>query len=143
MSDELYSDHILDEVEAPYHRGHAACPTISHQEKIACGDEVHLEIVVDEKRCIREAWFQATGCMISLAAASVLTREIEGKSLDDLRGLQASQMLDLLKVPLTMKRQQCGLVAFKVLKAMIYALDTATRSGTGTAAALGSGGSNP
>ncbi len=33
MSDELYSDFILDEVESPYHRGHVDCPTIAHEDK--------------------------------------------------------------------------------------------------------------
>jgi nitrogen fixation NifU-like protein len=135
MSDDLYDDHILDHYESPYHRGHVAHPTIAHEdENPLCGDQVHLEIVVDENKRVKEAWFDGHGCAISQAAASILTREIEGKTLEELKDFQAPQMLDLLRVRLTASRQKCGLLSFKVLKTMIYTLDerkSETRPGTG------------
>ncbi|MBI3864209.1 MAG: iron-sulfur cluster assembly scaffold protein, partial [Planctomycetia bacterium] len=63
------------------------------------------------------------GCAISQAAASILTHEVEGKTLDELKDFQAPQMLDLLRVRLTASRQKCGLLCFKILKTMIYTLD--------------------
>lgn len=123
MSDDLYDDHILDHYESPYHRGHLDVPTIAHEdENPLCGDQVHLELLVENDR-VKEAWFDGHGCAISQAAASILTKEIEGKSLDELRDFQAKNMLDLLKVRLTASRQKCGLLSFKILKTMIYALD--------------------
>ncbi|MFN0050718.1 MAG: iron-sulfur cluster assembly scaffold protein [Planctomycetales bacterium] len=136
MSDELYDDHILDQVEAPYHRGHAACPTLAHADKNPlCGDEVRLELVVDDQNRVREAWFDGQGCAISQAAASILTKEIEGKTLDELRQFQAPRMLELLRVRLTASRQKCGLLPFKVLKTMIYMLDERIASEAETVAA--------
>jgi len=124
MSDDLYDDYILDNYESPYHRGHVEHPTIAHEdENPLCGDQLHLEIVVDEKDRVTEAWFDGHGCAISQAAASILTREIEGKTLDELKKFQAPQMLDLLRVRLTASRQKCGLLSFKILKTMIYTLD--------------------
>lgn len=124
MSDELYDDYILDHYESPYHRGHLAHPTIAHEDdNPLCGDQVHLELLVDENDRIKEAWFDGHGCAISQASASILTKEIEGKSLDELREFQAKGMLDLLKVRLTASRQKCGLLSFKVLKTMVYTLD--------------------
>ena len=38
-------------------------------------------------------------------------------------GMQAKDMLDLLKVRLTASRQKCGLLGFKILKTMLYSLD--------------------
>jgi hypothetical protein len=35
-------------------------------------------------------------------------------------------MLDWLEIPLTPRRMQCGLLAFKVLKTMVYSLGSAT-----------------
>lgn len=124
MSDDLYDDHILDHYESPYHRGHLDSPTIAHEdENPLCGDQVHLELLVDQNDRIKEAWFDGHGCAISQAAASILTKEIEGKTLDELRAFQAKEMLDLLKVRLTASRQKCGLLSFKILKTMIYTLD--------------------
>ena len=123
MSDELYDDFILDNYESPYHKGHLEHPTIAHEdENPLCGDTVHLELLVDNNK-IKEAWFDGHGCAISQAAASILTREIEGKSLDELKAFQAPQMLDLLQVRVTAARQKCGLLCFKILKTMIYTLD--------------------
>ena len=123
MSDELYDDHILDNYESPYHRGHIENPTIAHEdENPLCGDHLRLELLVADNK-IKEAWFDGHGCAISQAAASILTREIEGKSLDELKNFLAPQMLDLLHVRVTAARQKCGLLCFKILKTMIYTLD--------------------
>jgi nitrogen fixation NifU-like protein len=124
MSDELYDDYILDHFESPYHRGHLKHATIAHEdENPLCGDTVRLELLVDENRRVKEAWFDGHGCAISQAAASILAHEIEGKTLDELEKFQAQQMLDLLRVRLTASRQKCGLLCFKILKTMIYTLD--------------------
>ena len=123
MSDELYDDYILDNYESPYHRGHIEHPTIAHEdENPLCGDHLRLELLVDDNK-VKEAWFDGHGCAISQAAASILTREIEGKSLDELKNFLAPQMLDLLRVRVTAARQKCGLLCFKILKTMIYTLD--------------------
>jgi len=124
MSDDLYDDHILAHFESPYHKGHAGEPTIAHEdENPLCGDHVHLELVVDADNRVREAWFDGHGCAISQAAASILTQQIEGKTLDELREFQAADMLKLIQVRLTASRQKCGLLPFKVLKTMVYTLD--------------------
>ncbi len=123
MSDELYDDYILDNYESPYHRGHIENPTIAHEdENPLCGDHLRLELLVADNK-VKEAWFDGHGCAISQAAASILTREIEGKSLDELKNFLAPQMLDLLRVRVTAARQKCGLLCFKILKTMIYTLD--------------------
>jgi nitrogen fixation NifU-like protein len=124
MNDEIYTDDIQDEAQHGYHRGHLEHPTIAHEdENPLCGDTVRMEILVDENSRVKEAWFNGHGCAISQAAASILTREIEGKSLDELKKFQAPQMLDLLGVRLTASRQKCGLLCFKVLKTIVYTLD--------------------
>ena len=124
MSDELYDDHILDHFESPYHKGHLPCPTCTHSDRNPiCGDQVTLELAIDDQRRIREAFFDGKGCAISQAAASILCEAIEGKSLDDLQNFQAKDMLDLLKVRLTASRQKCGLLGFKVLKTILYSLE--------------------
>lgn len=123
MSDELYDDHILDHFESPYHKGHLDCPTCTHSDRNPiCGDQVTIEIEVDDQQRVRQAFFDGKGCAISQAAASILCESIEGKTLDELREFQATDMLDLLKVRLTASRQKCGLLSFKVLKTMLYSL---------------------
>jgi len=122
--DDLYDDHILDHFESPYHKGHLPHPTCSHSDRNPiCGDQITVELLVDENDVVKEAYFDGKGCAISQASASILCESIEGKTLQDLRDFQAQNMLDLLKVRLTASRQKCGLLGFKVLKTMLYTLD--------------------
>ena len=71
---------------------------------------------VEGHALISEAWFEGKGCFLSQAAASVLCEHIEGQSLDGLHDFAAAEMLSLLGIPLTPRRQQCGLLAFQALK---------------------------
>lgn len=112
---------ILDYFESPQHRGVLELAT--HQQYVrnpACGDEVTLQLQIDVER-IATARFKAAGCMISQAAASMLCEYVEQKRLADLAEFQADDMLNLIGVPLTPRRQQCGLLPFKALKTIVYA----------------------
>lgn len=119
---------ILDHAETPYHRGRAAKPTCAHAERnAACGDWVCLELVLDPGGRVQQAWFDGRGCIISQAAASILCESVEGKTIGELRDLTAQQMLQWLEISLTPRRMQCGLLPFKVLKTMVYSLDSTVR----------------
>lgn len=122
--EDLYQEHILEHFESPYHKGHVECPTCTHADKNPlCGDYVNLELKVDDAGVVTDAYFDGTGCAISQAAASILCETIEGKTIEELRSMQAKEMLDLLQVPLTATRQKCGLLSFKILKTMLYSLE--------------------
>ena len=126
VTEDIYQEHILDHFESPYHKGHLDCATCSHRDKNPlCGDVIELQLRLDDEGRVAEAFFEGKGCAISQAAASILCEEIEGKSTEELKEMQAKQMLDLLQVPLTASRQKCGLLAFKVMKTMLYARDEA------------------
>lgn len=126
VNEEIYDDFILDHYECPYHKGNLPCPTCAHQDRNPlCGDQIRLELKVDDTGHVKEAFFNGKGCAISQAAASILCEHIEGKSVDELKNMQAQNMLEMLRVPLTATRQRCGLLGFKILKTMLYSLDQA------------------
>lgn len=121
--DELYDDHILDHFESPYHKGSIADASCTHSDRNPiCGDQVSLQLRLHGDT-VQECYFDGKGCAISQAAASILCEAVEGKTLEQLRHFQAKDMLGLLKVPLTASRQKCGLLAFKVLKTLLYQQD--------------------
>lgn len=114
---------ILDHVESPYHQGRVVNATCAGAERNpVCGDWVRLQLVIGSHGRIDQAWFEAQGCLISRAAASILCQTIEAKGVRELRDFSAKRMLDLLQVRLTPGRLSCGLLAFKVLKGLIYSL---------------------
>ena len=112
---------LIAHCESPYHRGRLAKPTCGHVERnAACGDWVRLELRLNEADRVEAAYFEGGGCVISQAAASLLCEHIEGRTLGDLASLTAADMLDLINVPLLPRRQRCGLLAFRVLKTIVY-----------------------
>lgn len=52
----------------------------------------------------------------------MLTEEIIGKHLDEVKKLSKDDILELLGIPLGPVRLKCGLLALKVLKAGTYGL---------------------
>ena len=120
MSFNLYQENILDHYENPYRRGTMAHPSLEFRDlNPLCGDEVCIQARLDEHDCLAEVCFDGKGCVISLAAASMLMEEIEGKPLEAVKQLDRQAMLDLLGIPLTAMRVKCAMLALRTLEKAI------------------------
>ena len=76
-----YQEIILDHYKHPHHRG-CASPFEAevHHVNPTCGDEVTLRVHLAERRAVVEdVSYDALGCSISQASASVLTDLVIGK----------------------------------------------------------------
>ncbi|HKZ78721.1 MAG TPA: iron-sulfur cluster assembly scaffold protein [Pyrinomonadaceae bacterium] len=74
---EAIRDHFLHprnigDVELPAHSGCAA--------SLSCGAAVRISLKVDQRQRISEVRFKATGCSVLVAAASILTEDVRGKT---------------------------------------------------------------
>jgi nitrogen fixation NifU-like protein len=83
-----------------------------------CGDIVRVQIIILENT-ITAAMFQGKGCVISQAAASLLTEYIVGKNINFIKQLGTQDMLDLVGLSLGPTRARCALLAFEALHAGI------------------------
>ncbi len=120
--EDLYRDNIIDHYQNPRNYGTLDHPDISYQDSNpVCGDEIRIDLKVDDGR-VTDARFTGRGCSISQAAASMLTEDIIGKSLDDVRQIDKQYILDMLGIPLGPVRLKCALLSLKVLKAGAYGL---------------------
>ena len=120
MSFNLYQENILDHYENPYKRGTMVHPSLEFRDlNPLCGDEVCIQARLDEHGCLAEVCFDGKGCVISLAAASMLMEEIEGKPLEAVKQLDRQAMLDLLGIPLTAMRVKCAMLALRTLEKAI------------------------
>ena len=80
---ELYQDLILEHGKAPRNEGPLDGATNEATAKNPlCGDRVTLRLAIDANG-IAEARFEARGCMIARASASLLTEAVRGKSAAD------------------------------------------------------------
>ena len=119
--EEIYQERILDHYEDPYHRGQCDSPTHRHQEKNPlCGDVIQIELQLDADGRIREVYFNGDGCRISQAAASILTEHMDGKTVDEIRDFTADDMLELFGPKLSVLRQKCCLLSWKVLRSVVH-----------------------
>jgi nitrogen fixation protein NifU and related proteins len=119
---DLYREEILDHYKHPHHFGHLDQADLCfHDSNPFCGDEITLELQVEDDKVVNAA-FTGHGCAISRASASMMTDEIIGKSLEELRGWQKDQVLDLLGIEVGPVRVKCALLAFKALKGAVWGL---------------------
>jgi nitrogen fixation NifU-like protein len=120
--EDLYRDNIIDHYQNPRNYGTLEHPDISYEDSNpVCGDELRIDLKVDQGRVV-DARFQGHGCSISQASASMLTEEIIGKTLDEVKLIDKQYLLDLLGIPLGPVRLKCALLSLKVLKAGAYGL---------------------
>ena len=86
--DELYQEVILDHYRKPHHQGLLDNPQLQSEGfNPFCGDQVILNLTLNDAGRIAEVSFQGQGCSISQASASILTDHLEGKSLDEAEDL--------------------------------------------------------
>lgn len=118
----IYQEELLDHYENPSNHGTLPNPDVSHEEdNPLCGDRIRIDLGVEDG-IIKEVRFSGHGCTISLAAASMLTEEIAGKSLAEVKQLSRDDILEMIGIPLGPVRVKCALLPLKVLKAGAYGI---------------------
>jgi nitrogen fixation protein NifU and related proteins len=119
--DELYRENILDHYKRPHNWSPPAAPLERadlefHDLNPLCGDELTVQLAVDEDGLIEDVRFSGHGCAISQAAASMASDEVKGMQVRDLLSLDRSFVLDLLGIEISATRMKCALLSLKVLK---------------------------
>ena len=85
--DDLYRDAILDHCRNPRRPDPLEDTDITADGvNPFCGDEVHIQIGLDEDGRVARIGLQGVGCAINQASGSMLAEVAEGKSLDEIGG---------------------------------------------------------
>ena len=83
-----------------------------------CGDVMKLQIKVNpETNVIEDAKFKTFGCGSAIAASSLATEWVQGKSVDDAGKLQNTEIVDELSLPPV--KIHCSVLAEDAIKAAI------------------------
>ena len=81
--DELFREILLDHYRHPRHREPVSSPNAqAHGHNPLCGDEVDVSLRVSDDE-VAEVGFDGQGCSISMASASMMAEEIDGKPIAD------------------------------------------------------------
>ncbi len=113
-----YRERILDHYQHPRHWGHLETPDrVGEAENPLCGDRVRVELRLNGKGVIADVAFSGEGCVIALAAASMLTERIRGRPLEEVRRISEADVAALLGMDLRPARRACARVALEALQA--------------------------
>ena len=117
-----YSDKVIDHAENPRNVG-----TLDKNDPNvgtglvgapACGDVMRLQIKVDpETNTIVDAKFKTFGCGSAIAASSLATEWIKGKTVDEAEALQNSEIVEELSLPPV--KIHCSVLAEDAIKSAI------------------------
>ena len=123
MEDSIYREQIIDLYENPLNYGTLdPADFVYEEDNPLCGDVIQIAVRLDENQRVADVKWEGQGCAISQASASLLTEEIKGMSLDEVKAFSKEELLDLLGIQLSMTRVKCALLSLKVLKAGAYGM---------------------
>ena len=120
-----YSDKVLDHFDNPRNMGSldSSDPRVGTGIVGApeCGDVMKLQIRVDEKGCISDAKFKTFGCGSAIAASSLATEWIKGKTLKEAAEIKNTDIVEELCLPPV--KIHCSVLAEEAIKAAIKDLE--------------------
>jgi nitrogen fixation NifU-like protein len=143
--DNLYRDFILEHYRQPHNRG-VLEPHDLHfaDSNPTCGDELSMTLQLDGAReRITDVAFDGRGCAISQASASIMTDELRGLSLVEIRSMDPREVVAALGVPIGPARLKCALLGYKVLQGAVAGSSVQWPDEADVLAGAGGGGSAP
>jgi nitrogen fixation NifU-like protein len=118
---ELYREHILDHYASPRNQGSLeAADIVVDADNPSCGDQVRIELALDDAGRIERVAFEGQGCIVSIASTSIFTEYIRGKSLEELEQMTEEEVLENLDAPVG-PRRRCALLPFQTVQAGVKA----------------------
>ena len=115
--DDLYRDEILEHYREPHNFGTLDSPDAVYEgHNPLCGDRITMMLSVDDAENVSDVAFSGRGCAISQASASLLTDEIKGRPLSEVRAMTNQDILDLLGIEISPARLKCALLSLDTLQ---------------------------
>ena len=120
MSSDIYKDIILDYYRHPRNFGDLPEPDVrSKDSNPLCGDVIEMQLKIKDGT-IDDLRFKGRGCAISQASASMLTELAKGRTLDEIKALGKTDILNMLGIDPGPTRIKCALLGLKVIKLGVY-----------------------
>ncbi len=112
----MYRENIIDHYKYPHNHGTIGNADIRQTENNPlCGDVVTVSLKLNDGK-VKDIKFQGRGCAISQAATSMLTDDIKGKTLEEIKKISREDVVNMLGIEIGLVRTKCavlGLVAVK------------------------------
>ncbi|HKD64740.1 MAG TPA: iron-sulfur cluster assembly scaffold protein [Candidatus Acidoferrales bacterium] len=125
----MLNEKILEHFRNPHNAGNLSEPTaVAEAANPVCGDAMRLSVRVEGGR-VAEARFKTQGCVASIAAGSVLTDLLAGRSLGEVREITALRISEELGQlpPATMHAAELAMNALTAVLEKIAEAEIRTR----------------
>lgn len=109
----IYKENILDHYRKPRNKRRIPDAQHAHDKNPLCGDEITVYVVVEDG-VVSDVAFEGTGCAISQASMSMLTRKLTGMTEHEIRGLGQDYVLKMLNIPIGIVRRKCAMLGLRV-----------------------------
>jgi nitrogen fixation NifU-like protein len=117
-----YSATIFEHFRHPRNYGALLAPEVAYEAVNAlCGDRIRMELNVSVEQTIAAVRFRGDSCIISRAAASILTELIQGRTLQEVTRFPQEVLLTALHMTIRPARVKCALLPLYALQAGIAA----------------------
>ena len=116
-----YSDKVIEHYERPHNIGSLDIRNKSVGTGLVgapeCGDVMKLQIQVDDDNKIVDAKFKTFGCGSAIAASSLVTEMIKGRTLKEAENIKNTDIVEELSLPPV--KIHCSVLAEEAIKAAI------------------------
>ncbi|SRR3989338_11000274 len=112
----IYKENILDHFKNPRNYGNLDNATIKFKDSNPlCGDVIEMQLKINNGM-IEDVRFLGRGCAISQAAASMLTEEIKGKNIEEVKSIDRNNIIEMLNIPIGPVRVKCAVLSLIALR---------------------------
>jgi len=112
----IYREELMEHYKNPLNLGQIDNPTHFFCEfNEICGDEIKVYLVVNDL-IIKDVKFEAKGCAISIACASILSESLKGKEKKFVLGLNKNYLNEVLGYEMSAGRIKCATLFLKAVQ---------------------------
>jgi nitrogen fixation NifU-like protein len=115
-----YIEYLLDHYQNPRHKHRMEGADVQlGGGNPGCGDLITMYLKVDENDRITEASFEGEGCTISQAGGSIISEMLPGMTLQEVKDLGTSSMIEEMGEDIVKSRVRCATLALGTAQAAI------------------------
>lgn len=114
---DIYLEQIIDLAKNPLNKKAMSDADKTHSGvNVTCGDHVRIYLKIDKDKVTDASW-EGEGCAISTAAASLLTEELKGKTVQEIKAFTQDDLFKMLGIEkLGPGRVKCVTLSLETLR---------------------------
>lgn len=111
----MYREEILDHYKRPRNTGKLSTEQEAEGDNPSCGDDTYIYIQT-KKGEISDFKHETDACAICTSAISIISEELKGKTVEEIKELDEDWMLEKLGIEISPMRMKCAMLGLETTK---------------------------